>query len=133
MNSERIKWFEMDGLEFLKECTGNENCKFLYWNAGRYQYFRDEEEQQDDGEGRAYILQFIAHIPEGSDLDTDYFAKELVKRYCPLYVHRCHCEHDCCGHYSTINMDIYHKKLKYISDGRDVHRWTILIHNAINL
>jgi len=127
MNNDDIKYFEKAGSELLQAYVGDKNSEFLFWNAGRYQYF------QDAGDGNAYILQFMAYTPEGSDLDTEYFAKELVKKYSPLYAHGCHCEHDCCGHYFTVNMDIHHKKLKYTSNGRDVHRWTVLIHNAINL
>lgn len=133
MNKEDIRYFEKAGSELLQSCTGDKNSEFLFWNLGRYEYFQDSEEQQDDGDGKAHIIQFMAYAKEGSDLDAEYFAEELVQKYSPLYAHRCHCEHDCCGHYFTVNMDIYHKKLKYKDDGRDVYRWTVLIHNAINL
>ena len=127
MNNDDIKYFERAGSEFLQECTGDKNSEFLFWNAGRYQYF------QDAGDGNAYILEFMAYVKKGSELDTEYFPKVLVQEYSPLYAYGCHCEHDCCGHSFTVNMEIHHTKLKYTDDGRDVHKWTVLIHNAINI
>lgn len=85
MNKEDIRYFEKAGSELLQSCTGDKNSEFLFWNLGRYEYFQDSEEQQDDGDGKAHIIQFMAYAKEGSDLDAEYFAEELVQKYSPLY------------------------------------------------
>lgn len=135
MNTEDIKYFNGAGLENLRMNYGEDNVVnfFMMW-CGKYEEFHDPDYQYDGSEGQTYVMKFFVYLKKDVDFDGEFFAEEMVRKHSPFYAHGCYCEHDCCGHAYTANIDIYYKKKdSSIHEDQTMYTFMVLIHNGRNL
>jgi hypothetical protein len=140
MNKQDKEYFDYAGKELLGQHVGEDNAlEFFALRSGKWDDLRGEPEYED---GTTWLLKFWASVKQDPDqpveFDQEYFAEQVVKRYSGMYVDRCGCAYDCCGHAFTANMDIHHKSSGPIYDHQErmhytPHTWTAIISNGVNL
>ena len=138
-----IEYFERAGIEVLGNHVGEENVREFYlFDSGVVKHFDKLEEMR--GEGEKVMLEFgcqiAADLGERHPFDPDYFGEYMVKKFSGHYHAGCYCEHDCCGHMFTANMNIFHQGSQAIwwdqNNKREElmnHRWTVIISNGVNI
>lgn len=143
MRMDDIEYFERAGIEVLGNHVGEENVREFYLlDAGVVKHFDKLEEMR--GEGEKVVLEFGCSISrdlgERHPFDPDYFGEYMVKKFSGQYHAGCYCEHDCCGHMFTSNMNIFHQESEAIGwdDNNNRvdtmnHRWTVIISNGVNI
>ena len=143
MRMDDIEYFERAGKEVLANHVGEENAyEFYLLDAGVVKHFGELEEMR--GEGEKVILDFGCSISrdlgERHPFDPEYFGEYMVKKFSGQYHAGCYCEHDCCGHMFTANMNIFHQGSQAIwwdqNNKREElmnHRWTVIISNGVNI
>lgn len=143
MYQEDMTYFEVAGSEVLGNHVGEENAyEFYLLDAGVVNHFGELEEMR--GEGEKVVLEFGCSISrdlgERHPFDPEYFGEYMVKKFSGQYHAGCYCEHDCCGHMFTSNMNIFHQESEAIgwddNNNRTEsvnHRWTVIISNGVNI
>jgi len=143
MNNDEIKYFNAACTEYLTMNFGAENVvNFFVSGSGLYKPFLEEGEDYDGSMGSTYVMEFYAYLKADviwDDADADFFGTEMIRKHSPFYAARCCCEHDCCGHSFTSNIDIYHRHTVtnrlHGNDEDDVkiYKFVCLVHNGRNL
>lgn len=143
MNTDEIKYFNAACTEYLQMHFGAENVvNFFVSGSGLYKPFLEEDEQYDGSMGATYVMEFYAYLKADviwDDADADFFGTEMIRKHSPFYAARCCCEHDCCGHSYTANIDIYHRHtVTNRQHGNDedvvkIYKFVCLVHNGRNL
>ena len=143
MRMDDIEYFERAGIEVLGNHVGEENVREFYLlDAGVVKHFGEMEKMRDEGE--KVVLEFgcsiASDLGERHPFDPDYFGEYMVRKFSGHYHAGCYCEHDCCGHMFTANMNIFHQGSQAIwwdqnNEREDLmnHRWTVIISNGVNI
>lgn len=147
MNRQDREYLQRAGEEVLASHVGKENAlQFYLIKGGTLKHFDDDDgDFGRDPEGVTYLLDFGCYIRRDlgdgrAEFDPDYFAEYLMRKHSGLYVGRCGCSHDCCGHEFTANMDIHSHQYEtnWWDENNERHesttyRWTVIITNGVNL